>query len=103
MPQDVPALTDDQRTAIAQVLYAWGEAHPNRHRPLIRLADGSELTPWDIGRAVVEPHSENGELIYRVFAYALIEDEFDRGRSLEEILQVYVRDLQEWRPPTRGL
>lgn len=96
MPQDVPPLSDEQRSAIAHVLGAWGEVHPFASRPLIRVGDGSELTPRDIGRAVQDPESEAGQLIYRVFSYALIENESDAGRSLEEILDVYVRDLSEW-------
>lgn len=96
MPQDVPPLSEDEIREIAEVLGRWGEAHPRRHHPLIRLGDGSEITPADLARAAREPRSPVGALLYRVFAFGTVDDEFERGRTVHELLKPYWLDLDEW-------
>jgi hypothetical protein len=62
----------------------------------VRGADGSELTPRDIGHAVKSPTPRKGQLIFRVFAAALVDDEVERQESLQEILRDFERDAAEW-------
>jgi hypothetical protein len=96
MPQDVPQLEPSQIDEIRNVLRRWGSAHPRRHDPLIRLADGSELTPAEISRAVRDPRSPIGALLLRVIAFGVVEDHVSAGRSVEDVLAAYRRDLDEW-------
>jgi len=96
MPRDVPFLNADERTQIAETLRAWAASHPRAESPLIQLADGSELSPLDMARAVQEPDSPRGAFLYRVFAAGTIEDEVERPETLEEILADYRKDTETW-------
>jgi hypothetical protein len=96
MPLDVPFLNADQRTQIAETLRAWAASHPQAASPLIQLADGSELSPLDMARAVEEPDSPRGAFLYRVFAAGTIKDEVERPETLEEILADYRNDTETW-------
>jgi hypothetical protein len=96
MPRDVPFLNSDQRNEIAETLRAWAASHPRAESPLIQLADGSELSPLDMARAVEEPDSPRGALLYRVFAAGTIEDEVERPETLDEILTDYRKDTATW-------
>ena len=64
---------------------------------MIQLADGSELTPRDIARAVLEPDSVHGALLYRVFAAGLVADDVERPEPLEAILEDFQRDADRLR------
>ena len=96
MPREVPNLSNEQRVQIAETLRPWAESHPYPDSPLIQLADGSELSPRDMARAVAEPDSQKGSLLYRVFAAGTIEDDVERPESLEEILAPFQRDTEVW-------
>ena len=74
-----------------------------QREPLIRRADGSELSPLDMARAVAEPDSPRGAFLYRVFAAGTIEDNVERPETLEEILADYRKDTEIWqdRGPAR--
>lgn len=78
------------------VLGVWGEAHPQPHTPLIQLADGSELTPAEIGQAASAMEGRYGRLIYRLFAAAMIDDKVEPFESLAEILADFERDTALW-------
>jgi hypothetical protein len=97
MPRDVPDLSDAEWGRIVEVLAIWGEIHPRRHLPLIQLVDGSELTPADIGRAITDRESPQGQLLYRVFATTKIEDDRLPPEPLDEVLADFERDTRAWR------
>ncbi len=101
MPQNVPPLSPDARLAIRDVIGRWGQMHPRRDAPLIRLSDGSELTPFDLARAAHRPESPSGRLLYRLFAFGTVDADLGGGRPLEQLLDPYRRDLEEWSPETR--
>jgi hypothetical protein len=96
MPRDVPDLNEAEWNRIVEVLAIWGEVHPRRDLPLIQLLDGSELTPADIGRAVTDPESPHGQLLYRVFATTKIEDDRSPPEPLDEVLLDFERDARAW-------
>src|SRR5438034_10065064 len=96
MPRDVPDLERSQREAIVTTLVRWAEAHPRRDIPLIQFADGSEMTPRDIARALVESESPRGQMLFRVFAAGLIEDNVEPHESLGQIPADFRRDTERW-------
>jgi DNA-directed RNA polymerase specialized sigma24 family protein len=99
MAAEEPSLTDDERERVRSVLLFWAEVHPRPDRPVIQLADGSELTPRDIGRAMVEPRSRYESTLFRVFALTQREEPEVPRISLDVALGVFARDAERWASP----
>jgi hypothetical protein len=101
MPRFAVHLDESQQRQIAEALQAWAEVHPRQDLPVVSLIDGSELTPIDMARAAAEPNSPRGQHLMRVFAAGLIDDDFEKPETLEEILSDFWHDTRQWREGRR--
>jgi hypothetical protein len=96
MAQEIRPLSRSQRQTIQTTVVSWAAVHPDPDRPIILLADGSEVSPRDIAQAVVHPESPLGRYFYRVFAVGLITDEIDGPQTLDQILSAFRKDTEIW-------
>lgn len=96
MSRQVKPLSVHQQQQVADTLRAWAEVHPCRHRPVIALVDGSELTPMDMAVAAAHPNSPRGQHLMRVFAAGLIPDDDEEPETLDQILEDYWQDAKRW-------
>ena len=95
MAADEPQLTDGERELVAHTLWLWAHHHPRRDEPVILLADGSRLTPGEIGEAVRTPDSPRGRLLFSVFAG--VHHPQTRARmDVEQLMEIFMRDAARW-------
>src|SRR5260370_29508454 len=96
MAHEIHPLSLNQRQAIQATVVRWATVHPDPDRPIIHLADGSEVSPRDIAQAIIHPQSQLGSYLYRVLAVGLVPDEIEEPQTLEKILDAFRKDTEIW-------